>query len=114
MDRINPLKVVFYKTGADHEPVREWFRSLTKEEKKMIGEDIKTVQLGWPIGMPVVKGMKKGIWEIRTRLKNKISRVLFTVYEENIVLLHGFIKKSHKAPRQDLDLARKRLKDLEG
>ncbi|MDZ4242542.1 MAG: type II toxin-antitoxin system RelE/ParE family toxin, partial [Candidatus Omnitrophota bacterium] len=108
------LQVVFYATETGHEPVREWLKSLLKEEKKAIGEDIKTVQFGWPIGMPVVKKLEKGIWEVRTELNNKISRILFTVYEENIVLLHGFIKKSQKTPGEDLDLARKRARDVRG
>lgn len=114
MDRLNSLKVVFYQTETGHEPVREWLKSLLKEEKKLIGEDIKTVQFGWPIGMPVVRKLENGIWEIRTQLRNKISRVLITVYEQNIVLLHGFIKKSRKTPKEDLELARKRLKDFGG
>ncbi|MDP2653094.1 MAG: type II toxin-antitoxin system RelE/ParE family toxin [Candidatus Omnitrophota bacterium] len=114
MDRSSPLQVVFYATETGHEPVREWLKSLLKEEKKAIGEDIKTVQFGWPIGMPVVKKLEKGIWEVRTELNNKISRILFTVYEENIVLLHGFIKKSQKTPGEDLDLARKRARDVRG
>lgn len=112
MQRSEPLQVVFYKTETGHEPVREWLKSLLKEEKKLIGEDIKTVQFGWPIGMPVVKKLEKGIWEIRTTLNNKISRILFSVYEENIVLLHGFIKKSNKIPKEDLELARKRERDI--
>lgn len=114
MNQSNSLKVVFYRTAAGREPVRDWLKSLLKEERKWIGEDIKTVQFGWPIGMPVVKKLEDGIWEIRTPLKNKISRVLITVYHRDIVLLHGFVKKSNKTPREDLGLARKRLKDLGG
>jgi phage-related protein len=114
MQRNSPLRVVFYQTEAGHEPVREWLRSLSKEEKRSIGEDIKTVQFGWPIGMPVVRKMGRGIWEVRTRLNNKIPRILFTMHEENIVLLHGFIKKSNKTPKEDLELAQKRLSDIQG
>lgn len=114
MQRSSPLRVVFYRTEAGHEPVREWLKSLLKEEKRSIGEDIKTVQFGWPIGMPVVKKLGKGIWEVRTGLDNKISRILFTMHEESIVLLHGFIKKSNKTPREDLELAQRRLRDIKG
>ena len=114
MQRNIPLRVVFYRTEAGREPVREWLRSLSKEEKRSIGEDIKTVQFGWPIGMPVVKKVGEGIWEIRTRLSDKISRILFAMPEENIVLVHGFIKKSNKIPKTDLDLAQKRLRDIKG
>lgn len=114
MRRSGPLHVVFYRSEAGNEPVREWLTALSKEEKKLIGEDIKTVQFGWPIGMPVVRKLDKESWEVRTRLNNRLSRTLFTMYEQNIVLLHGFIKKSRKTPKEDLELAQKRLSDIKG
>ncbi len=92
--------------------MREWLQFLSKKEKKLIGEDIKTVQFGWPLGMPLVRKLIPGIWEIRTQLDNKISRVLFTIYENHCVLLHGFIKKTQKIPKQDLDLAIQRMKQV--
>jgi len=112
MERTEPLQVVFYATTAGHEPVREWLRSLQNNEKKKIGEDIKTVQFGWPIGMPVVEKLDRDLWEIRTKLRNKISRVLFSVHENEIVLLHGFIKKSQKIPLEDLEIAQRRMNDI--
>ncbi|MBF0571987.1 MAG: type II toxin-antitoxin system RelE/ParE family toxin, partial [Candidatus Omnitrophica bacterium] len=93
---------------------REWLSSLSKAEKKLIGEDIKTVQFGWPIGMPVVEKLDRDLWEVRTTLKSKISRVLFTFYEGQIVLLHGFIKKTQKTPAEDLELAKDRMKEVKG
>jgi phage-related protein len=108
----HPLEVVFYRTDSGNEPVREWLKDLSKDDKKRIGEDIKTVQYGWPIGMPVVKPLHKGLWEIRTNLDHKISRVLFTLHENHIVLLHGFIKKTQATPKDDLDLAVKRMKQI--
>ena len=112
MERFEPLQVVFYMTTTGHEPVRQWLRLLHEDEKKQIGEDIKTVQFGWPIGMPIVEKLDSGLWEVRTKLRNKIFRVIFTVHENQIVLLHGFIKKTQKAPTQEIDLARKRAKTL--
>ena len=112
MERTEPLQVVFYTTTTGHEPVREWLRSLQNAERKQIGEDIKTVQFGWPIGMPVVEKLDRDLWEVRSKLKNKISRVIFTVYENQIVLLHGFIKKSRKIPLEDLELAQRRMNDI--
>lgn len=112
MDRESPLEVRFFKTETGHEPAREWLKSLPKEEKKRIGEDIKTVQHGWPLGMPVVRKLCNGIWEVRTKLADKISRVLFTLLENQIIILHGFIKKTNKTPNDDLDLAIKRMKQL--
>ncbi len=107
------LEVRFFKTETSAEPARDWLISLPKGERKLIGEDIKTVQYGWPIGMPLAKKLCKGIWEIRTNLENKISRVLFTLSGDQIFLLHGFIKKTEKTPKDDLNLAIKRMKQLE-
>jgi phage-related protein len=104
----------FYKTDAGNEPAREWLLSLSQEDKKTIGEDIKTVQFGWPIGMPVSRKVSKDLWEVRSSLHNKIARVIFTVTGSTIVLLHGFIKKTQKLPQKDLEIAKRRLADLRG
>ncbi len=96
MDDCVRLEVVFFQTEAGNEPVREWLRAFAQTDKKIIGEDIKTVQFGWPLGMPVVRKLDTGLREVRSRLTQHIARVLFTVYEEKMVLLHGFIKKSQK------------------
>ncbi|MTJ22943.1 type II toxin-antitoxin system RelE/ParE family toxin [Dolichospermum sp. UHCC 0352] len=80
----------------------------------MIGADIKTVKFGWPIGMPTCRPMGDGLFEVRTNLpQNKIARVLFCFYECKMILLHGFIKKSQKTPKQQLDLALERKHRLE-
>jgi phage-related protein len=108
------LIVVFYKTASGREPVREWIKGLSKNDKKMIGEDIKTVQFGWPIGMPVIKKLEGDLWEIRTSLDNRIARIVITIQNGRIILLHGFIKKEQKTSKEDLQLARKRLIDVRG
>ncbi len=112
MDRDTPLQVVFYQTASGREPVREWLKSLPPEERKIIGEDIKTVQYGFPLGMPLIRKLKPDLWEVRSVLPSRIARSLFTLYEGDVVLLHGFIKKSQKTPVEDLDLALKRLANL--
>ena len=106
------LGVRFFKTDAGGEPVRAWLKDLPVVERKTIGEDIKTVQFGWPLGMPLVAHLERGIWEVRTRLSNRIARVLFVLDGDVMVLLHGFIKKEQKTPKQELDLAKERLKLL--
>ena len=108
------LQVVFYRTDAGSEPVREWLKNLDKEERRIIGEDIKTVQLGWPLGMPLVRKVEKGLWEVRIQLDKKIARIIFTAHDGIMVLLHGFIKKSQKTPANDLKLARQRMATLGG
>ena len=103
------LAVRFFRTSAGTEPVRDWLRSLPTAERKVIGDEIRTVQLGWPLGMPLVRKMEPKLWEVRVGLATRIGRVLFTVFDREIVLLHGFIKQSAKTPQADLHLARKRL-----
>lgn len=106
------LQVTFYRTDSGHEPVREWLRGLPRAEKKIIGEDIKTVQFGWPLGMPLVRKIDAGLWEVRSKLDNRIARVLFTIQGNVMLLLHGFIKKSEKIPLSDIRLAKQRLANI--
>jgi len=106
------LSVVFFRTEAGAEPVREWLRELTVEDRKTIGIDIKTVQYGWPLGMPLVRKMEPGLWEVRCDIADGIARVLFSAKGGQMVLLHGFVKKTQKTPDNELKTARNRLKKL--
>jgi phage-related protein len=106
------LRVVFYKSSAGNEPVRVWLKDLTRPSRKIIGEDIKTAQFGWPLGMPLIRKLEPGLWEVRSTLRTGIARVIFTVDEQTMILLHGFIKKQQKTPSADLQTARQRLADL--
>ena len=104
------ISVIFFRTAASGEPVREWLKSLEPtEDRKQIGVDIKTVEFGWPIGMPVCRSLGDGLYEVRSNLSgNRIARVLFYVdVEGRMVLLHGFVKKTQKTPTADMELARK-------
>src|ERR1700693_5339495 len=105
-----PLKVVFFKMDTGNEPVREWLKELAREDCKVIGTDILKVQYAWPVGKPLVDNLGDGIWEIRSRLDNRIARTLFAIVNQEIVLLHGFIKKQQKPPKDELELAKKRKK----
>jgi phage-related protein len=109
------LQADFYSHTSGTEPVREWLLSLDDEAKKAIGGDIKSIEYGWPIGMPTVKALGNGLWEVRTNLDKKTARVLFCIAEVNrMVLLHGFIKKSQKTLKKDIDLARVRMRSVLG
>jgi phage-related protein len=103
------LKVSFYQSTAGTEPVRDWIKSLPAHECLSIGEDIKAVQFRWPLGMPLVKKLVGKLWEVRTQLPTRIARVLFTVKGDQMVLLHGFIKKTQATPPQDIALALSRI-----
>jgi phage-related protein len=107
------LRVVFYCSGTGKEPVRDWLKSLRREDCRVIGEDIKTAQFGWPLGMRLIKKLHPGLWEVRSRISLGISRFLFTVKSDTMVLLHGFVKKTQKTPLHDLHVALERLRDLQ-
>lgn len=108
------LHVVFFRTESGNEPVRKWLKSLPKTHKKSIGEDIKTVQFGWPLGMPLIEKIGPYLWEARTKVPDGVARILFTIDGQLMVLLHGLIKKSRKIPQKDLNTARIRLKQYRG
>lgn len=96
-------------------PVRDWLLGMSPEDRKTIGDDIRAAEFGWPVGMPLCRSLsgRKGLWEIRTNLSGgRIARVFFCTYDGNMVLLHGFIKKTQKTPDHELDTAEKRMRGL--
>jgi phage-related protein len=106
------LPAHFYRSESGREPVREWLKSLDAEDRKIVGEDIKDVEFSWPIGMPLVRSLGRDLWEVRSRLpQGRIARVIFCVEHQQMILLHGFMKKSQKTPQREIDLALKRKKD---
>jgi phage-related protein len=111
--RLAEIPVVFYRTSGGAEPVLEWLRGLPAEDRRAIGTDLATVQFGWAVGMPLCRSLGEGLWEVRSRLPSRrIARLLFFVHEGRIGVVHGFIKKTQKTPPDDLDLARRRMKEM--
>jgi phage-related protein len=107
-----PLR--FFRTLRGIEPVRDWLKALAPDDRKLIGTDLLRAQWRWPAGMPLCRPMGKGLWEIRTNLHgNRTARVLICFYQDQLVALHGFLKKTRTSPQADLELARMRQKELE-
>lgn len=106
------LDVRFYRSPSGTEPVRDWLIKLDKASRRSIGVDIKTVQFGWPLGMPLVRKLDPGLWELRSHLPKGIARVTFTTRGKVLVLLHGFIRKSQRIPTTDLAVSVQRMKEL--
>ncbi len=108
------IEALFYKTNSGNEPVREWLvNDLGKRDRQTVGMDLKDVEYGWPVGMPLCRRItsEKGLWEVRSNISGgRIARVLFCIYGGKMILLHGFIKKTQKTPKKDIDLAVKRMK----
>lgn len=106
------MPATFYRNAAGNEPARDWLNGLSKADRKTVGDDIRTVQYGWPIGMPLVRKIEAGLWEVRSDIANGIARVLFTMHDDEMVLLSGFVKKSQKTPETELKVARKRRNEV--
>lgn len=106
------LPALFYATRSANEPVREWLKDLDPKDRRMIGRDIAAAEYGWPLGMPLCRALGQGLYEIRSNIgAGRIARVIFFVSGQDMVLLHGFIKKSRKIPKPDLDLAARRMRE---
>ena len=104
----------FYRSSSGREPVREWLLGLPREDRKLIGGDIMSVEFDWPCGSPLCESLAgyPGLREVRSNLTTKrIARVLFTISGQEMVLLHGFIKKDQEIPQKELNLARRRMKE---
>ena len=109
----NPMPLRFWSSSLGNQPTRDWFRALPAADRAVLGRDLRRVQFGWPIGMPLVKSLGGGLWELRTTLPSKReARVLFCVSDEMIAVLNGFIKKTQKTPLAEMNLATKRMKEL--
>jgi phage-related protein len=114
-ERAPEIPVRFYRTQAGTEPVLEWLRGLDRADRRVIGLDLMRVQFGWPIGMPLVRSLKDGLWEVRSSLPSqRIARLILCFHEGTLIVLHGFIKKTRKTPTEDLALARRRMKEVTG
>jgi len=110
---IKKLPAVYYVSPNGNEPVREWLKDLKDDDWRRIGRDIATAEFGWPVGMPVRRKLGNRLCEIRSNISDgRIARVIFAAVGRRMVLLHGFVKKSQKTSKPDLDLATKRLKEI--
>jgi phage-related protein len=108
------IELVFYRSKAGSEPVRDWLIDLPAENRRDVGQDLQRVQFRWPIGMPLVRPMGKGLFEVRTNLADgTIARVLFSFFASELYALHGFIRKKQKTPLGNLKLALARKKEVE-
>jgi phage-related protein len=110
---LKPIPLVFWRSEAGREPVREWLNGLPRGDKRTIGRDIAKVQFGWPIGLPLCRALAGGLWEVRSSLPSRReARVLFGFSGQTMVALHAFMKKSQATPKLELAIARQRMKEL--
>ena len=108
---IKKIEASFYKLDSGKEPVKEWLIDLDREDRRTVGKDIQKVEFGWPIGMPYSRNLEKGLYEVRSNISDgRIARVLFCIQGNQMILLHGFIKKTQTTPDKEKEIARKRMK----
>lgn len=111
---LKKLQARFFETATGRKPVKEWLLDLARDDRRLVGKDIQKVEFGWPIGMPYCRPLGHGLWEVRSDLTDgTIARVIFCIVAGEMVLLHGFIKKTQKTPAREIDLAIKRKRELE-
>ena len=106
------FKIAFYRSSSGRESVREWLRQLDAASRRHIGEDLRRLQYHWPIGMPLVRKLDAGLWEMRSKVPGGITRIVFTIHADALVLLHGWVKKTRKLPVRERRTAKLRLIDF--
>ena len=108
------LPAKFFRSANGVEPVKDWLKTLNREDCRIIGSDIKDVEFSFPIGLPLCRSLSgyKDLWEVRSTItEGKIARVIFYISNGEMILLHGFVKKSQKTPKKEIDLAVKPQKE---
>jgi phage-related protein len=114
IDRSKKLVARFFESASGNKPVRSWLLDLDANDRRTIGKDVQKVEFGWPIGRPHCAPLSHGLWEVRSDLAgNRIARIIFAIVDGEMVLLHGFIKKTQKTEKADLNLALRRRKELQ-
>ena len=82
-------------------------------DRQTVGKDIQKVEFGWPIGRPHCAPLGSGLWEVRSTLdSDRIARVIFCMGDGQMILLHGFIKKTQKTPQAEIELALRRKREV--
>ncbi len=99
-----------YYNGKVQETINRWPIGIRAFYTKITERICK---FGPNLGMPFTGSIGNGLFEIRAKGKEGIGRAFFcTVVNQKVVILHAFIKKSTKTPKQDLSLAKKRLLEV--
>ena len=114
MVELRRFPAFFFRTGAGREPVREWLRTLPKEDRGVIGNDLQRLEYRWPVGMPLSRPLGEGLQELRSNLPGgRTARLMFFAAAGQLVLVGGFTKKTRETPKVELELARARKRAWE-
>jgi phage-related protein len=108
-------KVVFYQTPSGRKVVMEFIRALSDEDRKIVGEDLKVIQIGFPMGLPLCRPLGDGLYEMRSSLSSRREFRLIFFFDrarQRLAVLHALIKKTAKLLKADLDLAKRRRDEI--
>jgi phage-related protein len=105
------MKVAVFHPGA-----RAAIRSFPQEVRRELGKAIFDLQKGEALGMPLSRPMASvaaGVEELRIRDRGGIYRAFYyTKSADGILIFHAFVKKTQATPGREMELGRKRLKEL--
>ncbi|AFV96631.1 MULTISPECIES: type II toxin-antitoxin system RelE/ParE family toxin [unclassified Sulfuricurvum] len=108
-------KINYYQNQNGKLPVKEWLEDISNEPKAEIFRIFTLLQkYGTELGLPFVRPLEQKIYEVRAKDNSGIYRVLYFAYtDKTFVMLHGFQKKTQSTPRKELEIAIKRLKEVQ-
>ena len=111
------FKVVFYRDNKGNNPVEKFLLGLVTTNKILFNKTtngIEKLRYRAYHREPLSKYLEPGLWELRIRAGTDILRIVYTFRKgQIIILLHVFIKKQQKTPARELELAKKRLREIE-
>lgn len=103
------FEIIFYETENGKKPVEEFLDELDDKMRAKMLMSIRIVrEKGYQVRMPYSEELEDGIFELRAKVGSDISRVLyFFVVGRKIILTNGFIKKTQKTPKSEIERAKK-------
>ncbi len=104
----------FYRGVEGNVPVEDFLVSLSEKDRARIAWTINLLEeYGLQLGPPYVKHLGGKLWELRIRAGRKTYRIIYFAYVgQRFIILHGFLKKTQKTPRRELEVAERRMADL--
>ncbi|OGM28458.1 hypothetical protein A2801_00880 [Candidatus Woesebacteria bacterium RIFCSPHIGHO2_01_FULL_41_10] len=110
------FKIIYYSDISGRKPVEEFLLELKRANNPLAEQTFKGLEKLKNRAYhkePLSKHIEPGLWELRIRSGTNILRILYTFSKGQVViLLHVFIKKQQRIPKREIEVARKRLKEL--
>ncbi|GHS89825.1 toxin RelE [Campylobacterota bacterium] len=107
-------QINFYRRGNGSSPVEEWLDGLSNEARAEIAWTLNLLkQHGIMLKKPYVAPIGEKMFEVRAKDSNGIYRILYFAHiDKTFMMLHGFTKKTAKTPRKDIEIAKKRMREV--